>query len=352
MRVDRVHADPSAAADRAASPLTMQAVVQDLYGPVDVLRLDVLPVPPVRAHDVLMRVAAASLHIGDWHVMSGRPYLMRVAGFGLRAPKLRVRGMDAAGTVVAVGSEVRGLGVGDEVYGTCDGALAEYATARTATLAAKPARLSFEQAAAVPTSACTALQALRAAGQIEPGQRVLVVGASGGVGLFAVQIAKTFGAEVTGVCSTAKTDLVRSVGADHTVDYSREDITHGAHEYDVILDLGGTRTLTQLRRVLPRRGTLVLVGGEGGGRWVGAAMVRSLRALALSPLVRQKLRMVLATTTTEDLRLLAQLFEDGQVTPVLDRAYPLGQAPDALRRLIGGEARGKLVVTVSRSAHG
>jgi NADPH:quinone reductase-like Zn-dependent oxidoreductase len=294
----------------------------------------------------LIRLAAAGVHIGDWHLMTGQPYLMRVMGFGLRAPKARVRGMDAAGTVVAAGSEVLRPAVGDAVYGTCDGAFAEYATARGGTLAAKPATLSFEQAAAVPTSACTALQALRAAGPITRGQRVLVIGASGGVGLFAVQIAKSFGAEVTGVCSTAKIDLVRSVGADHVVDYTGEDVTDSAHQYDVVLDLGGTRTLTQLRRVLTPRGALVLVGGEGGGHWVGGAMVRSLHALVLSPFVRQHLRMILATTTTRDLEVLARLIEDGAVTPVIDQTYPLGETPDALRRLSGGEARGKLVITV------
>jgi len=346
MRLDRAHTAGGAAVHPTSGRPTMRAVVQDTYGSADVLHLADVARPSVRGEDVLVRVAAAGVHIGDWHVMTGQPYLMRVMGFGLRAPKARVFGMDAAGTVVAAGSEVRRLAVGDDVYGTCDGAFAEYATAREATLAAKPGTLSFEQAAAVPTSACTAVQAIRAAGPTTPGQRVLVVGASGGVGLFAVQIAKSFGAEVTGVCSTAKIDLVRSVGADHVIDYAREDLAHGAHRYDVVLDLGGTRSLTELRRVLTPRGTLVLVGGEGGGRWVGGALVRSLRALALSPLVRQHLRMVLATTTTKDLELLARLIEDSAVTPVLDRTYPLGKASDALRRLGDGEARGKVVITV------
>jgi NADPH:quinone reductase-like Zn-dependent oxidoreductase len=346
MRRDREHTAEAGTVSTASARPTMRAVLQDVYGSVEVLRLGELAVPAVGADEVLIRVAAAGVHIGDWHVMSGQPYLMRVMGFGLHAPKARVRGMDAAGTVVAVGPDAGRLRVGDEVYGTCNGAFAEYATAREATLAAKPAMLSFAQAAAVPTSACTALQALRAAGRITPGQRVLVVGASGGVGLFAVQIAKSFGAEVTGVCSPAKVDLVRSVGADHLVDYTREDVTRGPHQYDVILDLGGTRTLTQLRRVLTPRGTLVLVGGEGGGRWVGGALVRALRALVLSPFVRQNLRMILATTITGDLELLARLIEDGVVTPVIDRSYPLSQVPDALRHLSGGEARGKVVVTV------
>jgi NADPH:quinone reductase-like Zn-dependent oxidoreductase len=345
MELDK-RADTAGATDPATTPPTMAAVLQDAYGSADVLRLGELVVPAVGDDEVLIAVAATGVHIGDWHVMSGQPYLMRVMGFGLHAPKARVRGMDVAGTIAAVGRDAGRFRVGDEVYGTCGGAFAEYATAREATLAPKPTTLSFQQAAVVPTSACTALQALRAAGSITPGQRVLVVGASGGVGLYAVQIARAFGAEVTGVCSTGKLDLVRSAGADHTVDYTREDITHGAHQYDVVLDLGGTRTLTQLRRVLTPRGTLVLVGGEGGGRWVGGAMVRSLRALVLSPFLRQDLRMILGTTTTADLEQMARLVEDGMLTPVIDRAYPLSQAPDALRRLRGGEARGKVVITV------
>jgi NADPH:quinone reductase-like Zn-dependent oxidoreductase len=346
MRLDTEGAAGAAAGGPASARPTMRAVLQDVYGSVEVLRVGEVAVPVGGPDKVLIQVAAAGLHSGDWHVMRGQPYLMRVMGFGLRAPRARVRGMDAAGTVVAVGRDAGRLRVGDEVYGTCDGALAQYATAREGALSAKPANLSFEQAAAVPTSACTALQALRAAGHVAPGQRVLVVGASGGVGLFAVQIAKTFGAEVTGVCSTAKVDLVSSVGADHVIDYSTEDVTLGGHPYDVILDLGGTRTLTRLRRILAPRGTLVLVGGEGGGRWVGGAMIRSFRALVLSPFVRQNLRMILAAPNTQDLRLLAALIEDGAVRPVIDHAYPLDQAPQAFRRLLGGEARGKLVVTV------
>jgi len=324
----------------------MRAVVQDAYGSADTLDVAEIGRPPVGDDDVLLRVHAVGLHIGDWHMMTGQPYLMRVAGFGVRAPKTRVRGTDMAGTVVAVGANVTGYRSGDDVFGTCGGALAEYATAREATLAAKPAGLTFEQAAALPTSACTALQALRAVGTIEPGQHVLVVGASGGVGLFAVQIAKSFGAEVTGVCSTAKVDLVRSVGADQVLDYTRDDITSGGRRYDVILDLGGTRTLTQLRRVLTPHGTLVLVGGEGGGRWIGGALVRSLRAVVLSPFVKQNLRMIFATANAKDLQHLRQLIEDGKLVPVIDRTYRLDQAPEAFRHLISNEARGKVIVTL------
>ncbi|HET9646911.1 MAG TPA: NAD(P)-dependent alcohol dehydrogenase [Microlunatus sp.] len=336
-------ATPLAAAPTAT---TMQAIVQDTYGDADQLRLDQIPAPAVGPDDVLIDVRAAGVHIGDWHVMTGQPYLMRIIGFGLRSPKARVRGMDVAGTVTALGANVTGFHVGDEVYGTCDGAFAEYATARVETLAAKPASLTFVQAAAIPTSACTALQALRDAGRIAAGQRVLIIGASGGVGLFAVQIAKTFGAEVTGVCSGAKADVVRSVGADHVIDYTETDITTGAQRYDLVLDMGGGRTLSQLRRCLTPHGTLVLVGGEGGGRLIGGAMVRSLRAVALSPFVKQSLRMVLGTTTSKDLQALTSLIDSGQINPVIDRTYPLSEAADAIRHLHTGRPQGKLVITV------
>jgi NADPH:quinone reductase-like Zn-dependent oxidoreductase len=344
MRSGTEHATTAGAAAPTTAPPTMVAVFQDTYGTVEVVRVGRLPLPVPAAGRVLIKVAAASLHIGDWHVMRGQPYAMRAMGFGWRAPRTRVRGMDVAGTVVATGPGPGRLSVGDEVFGTCDGSLAEYATARESTLAARPAALTVEQAAAVPTSACTALQALRAAGPVLAGRRVLVVGASGGVGLFAVQIAKSHGAEVTGMCSTAKTDLVRSVGADHVIDHTREDVTAGGRPHDVIVDLGGTRTLTRLRRALAPRGTLVLVGGEGGGRWVGGAMARSARALVLSPLVGQHLRPMFAAVSTADLQLLASLVEDGAVRPVIDQVYPLVDAPAALRRLSSGEARGKLVL--------
>jgi NADPH:quinone reductase-like Zn-dependent oxidoreductase len=324
----------------------MRAVVQDRYGPVEALRADRVAVPHIAAGEVLLRVRAASVHIGDWHLMTGSPYLMRVMGFGLRAPTSRVRGTDAAGTVVAAGSAVTRFRPGDEVFGTCHGSFAEYAAAPERTLALRPAGLTVEHAAALPTSACTALQALRDAGRIRSGQRVLVIGASGGVGLFAVQIARALGAAVTGVCGPAKADLVRSLGVDRVVDYTEEDVTSEGRRYDLVLDLGGNRTLSQLRRVLTPRGTLVLVGGEGRGRWVGGAMLRSLRALVLSPFVRQRLRMVAAAATSEDLTVLAELVRAGQVTPVLGATYPLHRVPDALRALVAGQARGKLVIPV------
>jgi NADPH:quinone reductase-like Zn-dependent oxidoreductase len=325
---------------------SMRAVTQDRYGSAEVLHHATIARPATGDKDVLIRVRAAGLHIGDWHLMTGKPYLMRIMGFGLRAPKARVRGTDVAGTVVAVGAHVTGVQAGDEVFGTCDGSFAEYATARPDALAPKPANLSYEQAAAVPTSAATALAAVRDAGHVTAGQRVLIIGASGGVGLFAVQIAKALGAEVTGVCSTTKTALVRSAGADHVIDYTRKDINSRAHRYDVIIDMGGNRPLSQLRRSLSPRGTLVLVGGEGGGRWIGSAMGRSLRALMLSPFVKQELRMVLATVKRPALQALSQLIDAGQVTPIIDTTYPLGDAPDAIRRLCTGQAHGKLAIQI------
>jgi NADPH:quinone reductase-like Zn-dependent oxidoreductase len=302
--------------------------------------------PATGEDDVLIHVRAAGVHLGDWHLMTGQPYLMRVMGFGLRAPKARVRGTDLAGTVVAVGAHVEAVQVGDEVFGSCEGAYAEYAAARADTLAPKPANLSFDQAAVVPTSAVTALTAVRDAGHVTPGQQVLVIGASGGVGLFAVQLAKVLGAEVTGVCSTTKVALVRSAGADHVLDYTQEDIGSSSARYDVIIDMGGNRPLSELRRSLSPRGTLVLVGGEGGGRWIGSAMGRSLRALVLSPFIAQKLRMVAATVTRGDLQALSQLIEAGQVTPLIDTTYPLSDVPAALRRLHTGQAHGKLAIAI------
>ena len=328
------------------SASVMRAVVQDAYGGADQLRLTEITVPTVGPDDVLVGVRAAGIHIGDWHVMTGQPYLMRIMGFGLRGPKARVRGMDVAGTVKAVGRNVTRFRPGDDVYGVCDGAFADYAAARVETLAVKPASLTFEQAAAVPTSGCTALQALRDTGEIAAGERVLIIGASGGVGLFAVQIAKALGAEVTGVCSTAKMGLVRSVGADHVIDYTAEEVTDSGQRYDLVLDTGGDRTLAALRRCLAPHGRLVLVGGEGGGRIIGAAMTRSLRAVAWSPFIKQSLRMVMGTTKADDLQTLTDLIESGKIRPVIDRVYPLSEAATAIRRLHNGRARGKLVITV------
>ena len=268
----------------------MRAIVQDAYGSAEVLHLAEIDAPVIAANEVLVKVQAAGMDRGTWHSLTGKPYLMRIMGFGFRRPKNRVAGLDVAGTVAAVGADVTRFRVGDEVFGISRGAFAEYAAAREDKLAAKPAGLSFEQAAVVPISGGTAIQALRA-GRVEAGQRVLIIGASGGVGTYAVQLAKALGAEVTGVCSTAKLDLVRSIGADHVVDYTREDFADGAERYDLILDIGGNSRLSRLRRALAPKGTLVIVGGEEKGNVTGG-FGRQLRALALSPFVSQRLTML------------------------------------------------------------
>ncbi|HJZ02643.1 MAG TPA: NAD(P)-dependent alcohol dehydrogenase, partial [Streptosporangiaceae bacterium] len=260
-------------------------------------------------------------------------------------PKTRVRGREVAGRVEATGSAVTALRVGDEVFGIADGSFAQYASARPGKLAPKPANLTFAQAAAVPVSALTALQAVRDRGRVQAGQKVLVIGASGGVGTFAVQIAKAAGAEVTGVSSTAKLDLVRSLGADHVIDYTRDDITAGDHRYDVILDTGGHRPLSQLRRALTPRGTLVIVGSEHGGRWLGGSD-RQLRALMLSPFTSQRLTTLICSENTQDLQALTELIESGQVRPVIDRTYPLSQIPQAIQYLRDGHPQGKVVVNL------
>ena len=332
-----------------AQATSMEAIVQDQYGSADVLRLQEVQKPEVGDDDVLLRVHAAGVHIGDWHVMTGEPRLMRVMGFGFRAPKARVRGMDVAGTVESVGKNVTRFQAGDGIFGICDGSFAEYACARADKLASKPTNLTFEQAAAVPTSACTALQALRGPGEIQPGQRVLINGASGGIGLFAVQIAKSLGAEVTGVCSTTKMDMVHRIGADRVIDYTKEDFTRSAQRYDLILDMVGNRSLSQLRHALTPRGTLVLVGGEGGDRWIGA-LSRSMRALVVSPFVSHRLRPVLGAANTHDLEFLKELIEAGKVRPVVDRMFPLSEASNAIRYLNEGHARGRVVIAVRATA--
>lgn len=323
----------------------MKAIVQDRYGSPDVLQLREIDTPVVGDGEALVRVQAAGVDQGVWHLMAGLPYLVRLAGVGLRAPKNRVPGTDVAGRVEAVGENVTRFRPGDEVFGTCRGSFAEYACARADRLAPKPASLGFEQAAAVPVSGYTALQGVRDRGKVRPGQRVLIIGAGGGVGTFAVQLAKEYGAEVTGVCSTTKTELVRSIGADRVVDYTREDFADGRTRYDVILDIAGNRPLSHLRRALAREGTLVIVGGEGGGRWLGG-IDRQLRAHLLSPFVRQKLGTWIATQRTEDLETLGELLEAGKLTPVVDRTFPLSEAAEAIRYLRDGRARGKVVITV------
>jgi NADPH:quinone reductase-like Zn-dependent oxidoreductase len=325
---------------------TMQAILQTGYGSADVFRLDEIARPAIGDGEVLLRVHAAGLDRGTWHFMAGQPYLLRLAGFALRAPKHPVPGLDVAGTVVAAGAGVTRFEVGDAVFGIGQGAFAEYARAREDKLVRKPASLSFEQAAAVGVSGLTALQGLRDVGRIEVGHHVLIIGASGGVGTFAVQIAKASGAEVTGVCSTPKLDLVRSIGADHVIDYTQDDFAAGPRRYDLIFDIAGNSGLSRLRRALTPRGTLVLVGGEDGGRWTGG-MDRPLRALALSPFVGQRLTMKVPKEHYADLERLAELSEAGELTPVIDRTYPLREVPAAMRRLEAGQVRGKLVITVT-----
>lgn len=321
----------------------MKAIVQDRYGPADVLRLDDVPAPVARDGEVLVRVHAAGVDQGVWHLMTGLPYLGRAA-FGLRRPRMRIRGMDLAGRVEAVGAGVTRFRTGDEVFGSHTGTYAEYVCVPQDRLAPKPARLTFAQAAAVPISAVTALQGLRDAGRVQPGQSVLVIGAAGGVGSFAVQLARYFGAHVTAVCSGGKAELVRAIGADAVIDYTREEITDGARRYDVILDLAGNRPLRQLRRALAPRGTLVIAGGEGGGRWLGG-VDRQLRAQLLSPFTGQRLRALMSRQRPDDLTLLRELLDAGDIVPVVDRAYPLGEAPAAIRYLRSGRARGKVVVS-------
>ena len=332
--------------DGGAPEGMMRAIVQKSYGTADVLQPGRIPRPEIAENEVLVRVHAAGLDRGTWHMMAGRPYLLRVIGFGFRRPKNAVAGIDLAGTVVAVGSSVTRFTVGDEVFGMSRGSFAEYAAAREDKLARKPANLSFEQAAVVPISAGTALQALTDAGRVESGQKVLVVGASGGVGSHAVQLAKAFGAEVTGVCSTGKLDLVRSLGADHVVDYTREDFADGVHHYDLVIDIGGNAPLSRLRRALTRTGTLVIVGGEEGGSWTGG-FGRSLRAPLLSPFVAQRLTMLASKERASDLVRLTELIEAGKVIPSIDRTYPLERVPDAMRHLETGDVRGKVAITVS-----
>jgi NADPH:quinone reductase-like Zn-dependent oxidoreductase len=321
----------------------MRAIVQDRYGSADVLREARIARPAIGDSEVLLEVRAAGLDRGTWHLMSGKPYLLRLLGFGLRRPKQPVAGSDVAGTVVAVGAKVTRFALGDEVFGSARGSFAEYAAAREDRLAPKPRNLSFEQAAVVPVSAVTALQALTVGG-LEAGQRVLVLGASGGVGSYAVQLAVALGARVTGVSSRGKMDLVTSLGAELALDHATDDFADGSRSYDLILDIGGNPALARLRRALTPTGTAVIVGGEHGGQLTG--MGRQLRAVALSPFLHQRLTMFVGTVTPDALERLTGFVEEGRVTPSIDRTYPLAEAPDAMRRLEAGQVRGKVVIAV------
>jgi NADPH:quinone reductase-like Zn-dependent oxidoreductase len=322
---------------------TMRAVVHHSFGSAEVLRLERVDVPAPGAREVLVRVRAAGLDRGAWHVMTGKPYLGRVV-FGLRRPRHPVLGRDLAGTVVAVGGEVSRFIVGDEVFGTAAGAFAEYVAAREDRLALRPESLDATQAAVVPVSAMTALQALRISG-VGAGQRVLVNGASGGVGSFAVQIAKSMGAHVTGAASTAKLDLVQALGADRVVDYLHEDFADSG-PYDAIIDIAGNPSLRRLRRALAPSGTAVITGGEEGGSWTGG-LDRQLRGMVVSLFGRRKVRSFICKENAEDLGVLADMIGSGSVTPSIDRVYALEQTPDAMRRVELGEVRGKIAIAVA-----
>ena len=321
----------------------MKAIVQDKYGSADVHELKEIDRPVIKDDEVLVRVHAASIHIGDWHVMRGVPYILRPV-FGLLKPRNKVPGTDVAGKVEVVGANVTRLQPGDEVFGWCKGGFAEYACAGENNFVPKPGNLTFGQAAAVGVSAFTALQALRDQGKVQPGQKVLINGASGGVGTFAVQIAKAFGAEVTAVDSTGKLDMIRSIGADQVIDYTQEDFTRSSERYDLIVDIAAKHSLTACRRALTRNGTYVLIGLPGG-RWIGSlGSIFKLRVL--SQFVSQVMRPLIQLGRKEDLATLKELIEAGKLTPVIDRTYPLSEVPEAIRYIEEGHVQGKVVITV------
>jgi NADPH:quinone reductase-like Zn-dependent oxidoreductase len=323
----------------------MKAITYHRYGSPDVLEFQEIDTPVAKDDDVLIRVRAAAANPRDWHFMRGLPYVIRPQ-FGLRRPRNPLLGSDVAGQVEAVGTNVTRFRPGDEVYAdVVTGGFAEYTSVPEDVVAPKPANLTFEQAAAVPLAALTALQGLRDRGRTQPGQKVLIIGAGGGVGTFAVQIAKWLGAEVAGVCSTGKVDLVRSLGSDHVIDYTREDFVQSGQRYDLVLQLAGTRSPSDCRRALTPTGTLLLSSGESSGRWVGP-IGRIVKAVLLSPFVRQRLVPFEAKRSVEDLRLMKELIEAGTVTPVIDRTFSLSDVPAAMRYLEAGHARGKIVITV------
>jgi NADPH:quinone reductase-like Zn-dependent oxidoreductase len=326
----------------------MKAVVYTDYGPPDVLQIRDIKKPVPNDDQVLVKIRAASVNPYDWHLIRGTPYIMRAMMAGLRKPKDPRVGVDYAGTVEAVGKNVTVFKPGDEVFGNRTGAFAEYVCARAdRAMALKPASVTFEQAASVPVAALTALQGLRDHGKVQPGQKVLINGASGGVGTFAVQIAKTLGADVTGVCSGRNVDLVRSIGADHVIDYTKEDFTKSNERYDVILDNVGTQPLSGFRRVLKPEGICVMIGGGGPneGNWVGP-MSRPIKAKLMSPFIDQKIGMMMAEGNKDDLTILADLMQSGKVTPVIDRTYPLSEIREAVRYVETGRARGKVIITI------
>lgn len=322
----------------------MKAIVQNTYGsPGEVLELQDIDEPMVNDDEVLLRVHASAVAGDDWHLMRGLPYVARL-DTGLFKPKNRVPGRDVAGCVERVGKNVTQLQSGDEVFGWCNGAFAERVSVSKDAIMLKPANLTLTQAAAIPISALTALQALRDKGRVQPGQRVLVIGASGGVGTFAVQLAKAFGAEVTGVCSTSNVDMVRSLGADRVIDYTKDDCTLSGQPYDLVLDMVGSRSLSDCRRALGPNGTLVMVGGSGG-RWFKGTD-RWIKAIMLSPFIRQTLSPLIHTSSKDDLATLKDLIEAGKVTPVITEQYPLNRVPEAIGHFQAGHAQGKVVITI------
>jgi NADPH:quinone reductase-like Zn-dependent oxidoreductase len=325
----------------------MKAVVQDGYGLPGALKLRDVGVPAIGDDGVLVRVHAASVDPAVWHFASGTPYLARLVG-GLRGPRGRVLGSDVSGQVAAVGANVTGLKEGDQVFGTCDGSLAEYAKSRPHRLVTKPAELSHEQAAAVPVSAITALQALRDRGGLIPGQKLLILGAGGGVGSFAVQIGKALGAEVTGVCSTAKLRLVRSLGATHVIDYTKDGLAEQRERFDLIVDVAGRHPIAGVKKLLAPGGAVVFVGAEGGGRWLGGS-ARLAAIVLMAPFQRHRMRPFIARVRREDLLYLKDLLETGALAPVIDQVYPLDRAQEAVQQLGEGHARGKIVVSVLSS---
>ncbi len=336
------NADCVPAPEISSASLSMKAIVYRCYGSPDVLTYEDIEKPMPGDDEVLVKVHAASVNPLDWHYMRGSPYFIRL-GSGVGAPKDIRLGVDFAGTVEAVGKDVQQFKPGDEVFGGANGAFSEYVTVRDSrALAMKPANITFEQAASVPIAAITALQALRDKGKIKTGHRVLINGASGGVGTFAVQIAKSFGAEVTGVCSTRNVEMVRSIGADHVFDYKKENYTESGKQYDLIIDNVGNHSLLANRRVLSPEGVLVIVGGAGGN-WLGP-LIRPIKALLLSPFVGQEFVLILAQLRQEDLAILGDLMQAGTVTPVIDRSYRLSEVPAAIRYSEEGHARGKIIV--------
>ncbi|MFT7474478.1 MAG: NADPH:quinone reductase-like Zn-dependent oxidoreductase [Verrucomicrobiales bacterium] len=323
----------------------MQAIVQDRFGSADVLKLETIERPTISDHEVLIEVHAAGVDRGTEHLMNGLPYLIRLAGYGFTKPKSRVPGLDVAGVVVEVGTAVTRFSLGDEVFGISNGSFAQYAAATEDKLALKPANLNFEQAAVAAVSGGTALQALTDVGDVKPGQRVLVIGASGGVGTYAVQLAKALGAEVTGVASTAKLDLVRSLGPDHVIDYTQTDFADGSERYDLVLDIGGRTSVRRLRSVLTKKGTLVIVGGEDGNRITGG-IGRQVLAMALSPFVSQRLTTFIGSESYKLMERLATFMTSGQLVPVIGQRFELEELAEAMRKLEAGRATGKTAIIV------